>query len=421
MKMTKQSKLHLEETPMDEELVKITLDEDWGQYTNRRVKCGHYSGIIRKLDSLHVMEATKKIPPLHDFPYKPPKRECPRRLLCSPYKGCLHQCKYCYAIHNPRYGVGTKNIVFTNYVEAVQRQIKRMPIVFPLYMSQDTDPFQQPIERHYRIIKRLTEYLVEKHLPFVYITKDYSAVDVLDITNGYDLYFVQFTITTLDEDIRKIFEPYSSPINARFKALEQFSETGCYTVVRIDPILPYITDDKNQLHELVSKAKEHGANHIITSICDIGHGVWQRGLKNAVHKYGGKELAKMWQKLYWNRGSLIYGNWAEEKYRINILRGIRELAVKNGISFAACQENVNRSTTGNVVRKHVLNYNFMTSPICEGYPLPSVRQKRVQTEKFEPIKDCTSDCLVCRATPPCGFLHMRTFGRSLKNIKKHGN
>ena len=411
MKKTKQSKLLPEENVWGEELIRVTLDEDWGRYINRKVRCRQYSGTIRRVGSVYVLEATKKTPPLHDFPYKPPTRECPRRLLCSPYKGCLHQCKYCYATHNPRYGLGTKNIVFTNYVEMVQKQIKRMPIVFPLYMSQDTDPFQQPIERHYGIIRRLTEYLVERHLPFDVITKDYSAVDVLDITNGYDLYFVQFTITTVDEEVRKFFEPYSSPIKARFKALEQFSETGCYTVIRIDPILPYITDDKNQLRELVAQAKEHGADHIIASICDIGRGVWQRSLKNATREYGGDELVKKWRELYWSRGSLSRGNWAKEKYRIEMLTYVRELAIQHNITFAACQENVNRSTTGNILGKHVLNYDLMTSLICEGIPLPSVRQKSEQTERFEPIKHCTSDCLVCSIgkDPPCGFPQLRTF------------
>ena len=411
MKNTKQSKLSPEENVWGEEIVSITLDEDWSRYVNQKVKCAQYSGTIRKVGSICVLEAVKKTPPLHDFPYKPPKRECPRRLLCSPYKGCLHQCKYCYAIHNPRYGVGTKNIVFTNYVEAVQRQIKRMPIVFPLYISQDTDPFQQPIEHHYKIIRRLTEYLVETHLPFDYITKDYSAVDVLDITNGYDLYFVQFSITTLDKEVRKFFEPYSSPIDSRFKALKQFSETGCYTVVRMDPILPYITDDENQLLELVAQAKEHGANHIIASVCDIGKGVWVRSLKNAVYEYGGNELIKKWRQLYWSQDSLSRGNWANERYRIEILTYLRELSIKHGITFAACQENVNRSTTGNIVGNHVLKHSLMTSRICEGKPLPSVRRKDERSKTFEPIKYCTSDCIICSVgeEPPCGFPKIKRF------------
>ena len=411
MKKSRQSKLIPEKNDFGEELIRITANEDWSHYVNRKVKFHQYSGTIRRVGSVYVLEASKKTPPLHDFPYKSPNRECPRRLLCSPYKGCLHQCKYCYAIHNPRYGLGTKNIVFTNYVEMVQKQIKRMPIVFPLYMSQDTDPFQQPIERHYRITRRLTEYLVERHIPFDFITKDYSAVDVLDITNGYDLYFVQFTITTLDEEVRKFFEPYSSPINARFKALEQFSETGCYTVVRIDPILPFITDNKDQLHELVAQAKEYGADHIIASICDIDQGVWQRSMKNATCEYGGEELVKKWRELYWSRESLKRGNWAEEKYRIEMLTYLRDLTVKHNITFAVCQENVNRSTTGNVIGKHVLNYDLMTSPICEGNLLPSVHQKGKKTEKFEPIKDCNSDCIVCSLgeEPPCGLSKLRKF------------
>ena len=420
VKKIKQSKLVLKKDESDEEFHKIGLDEDWSRHVGKKVKVRQYKGTMRKVGSICVLEAEKKTPPLHDFPYKPPGRECPRRLLCSPYKGCHHNCKYCYAIHSPLYGLGTKNVVFTNYVEVVKKQIEKMPIVFPLYMSQDTDPFQQPIEQHYGITRELTEYFVNRHLPFEYITKNHSVVDILDITNGYDLYFIQLSIITLDEKIRKFFEPYASPINARFQALKEFSETGCFSIVRIDPILPHITDDKEMLRELFVQAKEYGANHIIASICDIGSGVWGRSLKKAVHDYGGDILTKRWRELYWSNESLKQGNWADEKYRIDLLTYLRKLAEKYGVTFAACQENVNRSTTGNVVNKHVLKHDLMTSPICEGKILPAVRRQENQTCRFEPIRYCTSDCLGCDfdGTPPCGLSQQvtRNYSRNWYNL-----
>jgi DNA repair photolyase len=52
---------------------------------------------------------------------------------------------------------------------------------------------------------------------------------------------VGFTITTFDEEVKRIFEPYSSSIKERFSALETLSKEGIRTWVFIRfPLFLYL-------------------------------------------------------------------------------------------------------------------------------------------------------------------------------------
>jgi DNA repair photolyase len=58
---------------------------------------------------------------------------------------------------------------------------------------------------------------------------------------------VGFTITTFNEKVQPIFEPYASRVNDRIKALGRLSEAGIDTWVFIAPILPYVTEGDLEL------------------------------------------------------------------------------------------------------------------------------------------------------------------------------
>ena len=161
--------------------------------------------------------------PLHDFPYDARSgRECPRRLLCSPYKGCSHSCVYCYANTKPyNPWVRGKIMVFIDYYEKVLNQLEKLKIIFPIYLSQDHDPFA-PIEAKYKINLRLMEAFVEKGYPFEFITKssNYLVKKALDIVNGYNRFFAQFTITTLNEELRKLYRKLYLPAKDGYKDID---------------------------------------------------------------------------------------------------------------------------------------------------------------------------------------------------------
>ena len=61
------------------------------------------------------------------------------------------------------------------------------------------------------------------------------------------------TITTLNEKIKRVFEPYSPSSQARVNALKKLKEKGFSTYCFIGPILPYLTD----LEEIVKEVSPY--------------------------------------------------------------------------------------------------------------------------------------------------------------------
>ena len=67
------------------------------------------------------------------------------------------------------------------------------------------------------------------------ILRDYDLLAELA-----DLTYVNIavTVTTLDEKLREILEPFASPCEKRFSVLKAFKDTGAVTGLHLMPILP---------------------------------------------------------------------------------------------------------------------------------------------------------------------------------------
>jgi len=68
------------------------------------------------------------------------------------------------------------------------------------------------------------------------------------------LVHVCLSITTLDEDVRRILEPRTATIDQRFRAVRALTDAGVPTMVNIAPIIPGLTD-----HEVLGIAKRAAA------------------------------------------------------------------------------------------------------------------------------------------------------------------
>jgi DNA repair photolyase len=60
----------------------------------------------------------------------------------------------------------------------------------------------------------------------------------LDILKGAKNFEVGLTITTAEDEIRKLFEPNAPPIKERISTLEELHRSGVRTYAMIAPILP---------------------------------------------------------------------------------------------------------------------------------------------------------------------------------------
>jgi DNA repair photolyase len=84
-----------------------------------------------------------------------------------------------------------------------------------------------------------------------------------DISERYAT--VSFTITTADDELGRKLEPGATLVSDRFRAMHALAGRGIQTGVSLMPVLPYITDNVENIAAIVRKTYEHGGSYIIPS------------------------------------------------------------------------------------------------------------------------------------------------------------
>jgi DNA repair photolyase len=159
----------------------------------------------------------------------------------NPYVGCQHACLYCYARFMKRF-TGHKDKwgdfvdIKINASELLAYEVKKKR-VGRVWISGVCDPYQ-PLEKKYMLTRRCLEILVENRWPVTVQTKSSLVVRDMEVLKRKNNIEVGFTITTMDERVRKTFEPGASPSSQRIEALAYLQAEGIRTFAMVAPILP---------------------------------------------------------------------------------------------------------------------------------------------------------------------------------------
>lgn len=215
----------------------------------------------------------------------PEKSRMRFRYTINPYRGCSHACTYCFARPTHEWlglNVGedfdTKIIVKTNAaqrlrVELSQPNWKRSHIA----MGTNTDPYQRA-EGKYKLTKAIIRELILARNPFSILTKSTLILrDLKELKEAASkkLVKVNLSIATLDEQIWKISEPGTPHPKLRLNAVERLNEEGIPTGVLVAPILPGLSDNKEQLGVLVQKCLDARAVNVSPVLLHLRPGVKQ--------------------------------------------------------------------------------------------------------------------------------------------------
>ncbi|MEM2939152.1 MAG: radical SAM protein [Candidatus Bathyarchaeia archaeon] len=254
---------------------------------------------------------------------------CPPKYNINPYLGrCMHNCLYCYAIKFPSF-IGPP-IPRLKLKEEILKMVKKTRLRLPVMLSDSTDPYQS-LEKEYEITRRCLEVLSDHGFPLLIVTKSDLVVRDIDIFKKTPT-VVSMTITTNRDDVSALIEPNAPKPNARFSALKKVSEEGIPTVVRVDPIIPTINSDMQDLESIILRASRIGVKQITASTMKI-----VRGLLPAVKRVNPAlswRLAKIYSDGEWIRGY----KYLNKDLRLSILENLKNLVYKYGLEFATCRE-----------------------------------------------------------------------------------
>ncbi len=192
----------------------------------------------------------------------------PFRWSANPYRGCSHDCWYCYARASHEYLQLPMNqfqhIVFAkvNAPEVLRQELSRKSWRRELVaMGTITDPYQ-PVERQYRITRRMIEVFLEKRTPLSITTKSHHIQDDLSLLSDFAQALhlsVMMTITSTDESLTRQLEPTTCTVKKRFQTIEKLTRAGVQVGVLMAPIFPGITDTWEMMDDVARRAAEAGA------------------------------------------------------------------------------------------------------------------------------------------------------------------
>ena len=183
------------------------------------------------------------------------------------YAGCEHGCIYCYArnVHEYwGYSAGLdferKIIVKKNAPQLLRKQLMHPKWeVMPIMLSGNTDCYQ-PAEQRYRLTRGLLEVCNEFNQPVGILTKNAWIIkdkDILQELSGKRLVSAMVSITSFNEELRRVMEPRTATARQRLKVIEELSKAGIRMGIMMGPMIPGLND--HEMQRIMKAAADAGA------------------------------------------------------------------------------------------------------------------------------------------------------------------
>jgi DNA repair photolyase len=185
----------------------------------------------------------------------------------NPYRGCEHGCIYCFARPTHAYLGLSPGLDFeskllvkpeaANLLEKESSAAGYEPKVIAI--GTNTDPYQ-PIDRRYKVMRRILEVLDRAGHPVGIVTKSALVLRDLDILARMaerNLAKVALSVTTLDATLARKMEPRAATPMRRLETLRRLAQAGVPTTVMVAPVIPALND--MEIERILEAARTAGA------------------------------------------------------------------------------------------------------------------------------------------------------------------
>jgi len=252
--------------------------------------------------------------------------------------GCIFQCSYCYARgYSQTHKIGDI-ILYINIPDLLEKELSRArEIPVGVILNTSSDCFQS----HPEILKisfKTIEILLNAGCSISFLTKGIIPQRFLDLFSKFpNKIFAQIGIVSLSEIYWRNYEPGTPSPFERLKNIDQLRTIGILPEIRIDPIIPFITDIETEIRFLFENLAEKGIKNVTLSYLHF---------RPAIEKQLMKELSPLHQRLLqlcfmtqeWRSiGSSTMTKLLPRVVRENGYKKIKKIAQGFGINASICQ------------------------------------------------------------------------------------
>ncbi|MDD4381780.1 MAG: radical SAM protein [Candidatus Dojkabacteria bacterium] len=203
--------------------------------------------------------------------------------VVNPYSGCAFGCVYCYADFTRKF-TGHMEDKWGEYVdikintpEIFEKELSKLtkkivkknefkkgdkPVIF---FGSVTDPYQG-VEAKYELTRKCLEIIaksdIRNDIKISLLTKSPLVARDIVIFKQIPNLEIGMTITSIDDEVSKMFESCAPSSSLRIKALNELNKEGINTYAFVGPLLPHFVANEKSLNILFMKIKESGTNKV---------------------------------------------------------------------------------------------------------------------------------------------------------------
>jgi len=208
--------------------------------------------------------------------------------------------------------------------------------------------------------------LLDYHVSLLISTKSSISDRFMELFAQYsDKIVVQVGMTMTDDRIRHLLEPNASSVDERLTTLRKLRKHGIYTEVRMDPLVPGLTDTEDSFKSLCRNISECDIRHAAASYLFIRRANYQ----SMTVRYKDWSFSSVFKEMYTDKIVQYCGNGTiivpDAEFRRRKYVELHNIAHEYGITLRLC-----RCKNPDVTQEN-----------CHIVPVES--KKPVQTELFE--------------------------------------
>jgi DNA repair photolyase len=258
------------------------------------------------------------------------------RRTFTPFWCCSHGCVYCYLEYGFRYlywRAKSEDKIVSVDLERTTKDYLKLPSNTEIEASPSCDAFDKAYEKKHKLTYRFLKEIVplRSDVFLTFITKSNLINEYSDLIPEKQS-IIQISVESYGEKLKSL-SPNASSYKERLECVKDLVDKGLSVGLRIDPIIPAICTNKNDIKKIMNDFINAGIKHITCSFVKLN----TIQIKKLSENFGWKLENYMYRK---HKNEYFFNDELRKEYATMI----KERCSESNITFAMCREIIVKDT-----------------------------------------------------------------------------
>jgi DNA repair photolyase len=194
-------------------------------------------------------------------------------------RGCEFDCVYCYARGYPQAPAAGDVYLYRNLADRLAAELdnpRRRTPVRRVIFNTASDSFQTHpavLDTTYQAM----QVLMKRRIGFSFLTKGRIPPRFITLFAEHPkLVSARIGLVSIRPRFRKLFEPHAATATERLQNIANLHAAGVDVAVRVDPIIPFLTDDARCIRSLFGAVAGRGVRRVALSYLHLRPAIFEQ-------------------------------------------------------------------------------------------------------------------------------------------------